>query len=238
MWARWVLAGFALLCAGCELHLEVSASIDGDGGGWLQVAVRADADLAQRARDAGADPLGDLAAAGSDLGGGWRVGDTTDEDGTRTVALSSRFAGPEEFARLTADLAEALAAPELAPLSGMSVAVTDDRLIVEGSANLEPRPGVAELGVTPEQAVALVRDSGAFSYEVRLMLPGAVLGTTADAHDGGVVSWSVPPGERVRIVAVSERPQAPWWPLVASALLGGAIAALVLRRAVVVRRRR
>ncbi|HVL98977.1 MAG TPA: hypothetical protein VM324_06780 [Egibacteraceae bacterium] len=238
MWARWVLAGLVLVCAGCELRLDVEAALDRDGGGRLEVAVTADDDLLTRARTAGAEPLDDLAAAGRALGRGWDVADTTDARGRRTVALAARARNPAGFQRLAADLAGALAAPEVALLSPLRVTVDGERLVVEGAAGLQPTEAVAELGLTPEQAVTLLRDEAAFGYAVRLALPGPVLGSTAERQDDGVLTWVVEPGEQVTVHAVGERPPPPLWPLVVGAVLGMLFAALVLRRLVVVRRRR
>lgn len=228
MWARWLLAGLVLASTGCQLHVQVSTAFDRDGGGQLTVAVTADADLRERAREAGAAPLDDLAAAGDQLAGGWRVEDATGGDGRRTVALSTDFDGPEAFATLTRDLAGALAAPELELLAPFTVAVSEDRIEVEGAAGLQPTDAVAELGLTADQAVALLADQDGLSYEVRVAMPGEVLRTTADRRDDGTLVWTVPAGEQVTISAVGERPGRPLWPLATAAGLGAAAAGLLL----------
>lgn len=238
MWLRWALVGFVLLCAGCELALDVAVEVDRDGGGRLEVALTADEDLRARADAAGADPLGDLAATGEELSEeGWAVEDTIDADGLRTVSLSAGFDEPEAFDRLAADLAGALAAPEVELLSPLTLTVEDDRLVVDGAASLEPTPVVAEHGLTPEQAVDLLRDGGTFTYTVHVALPGQVLDSTAAVEGEGALRWTVPPGERVAIHAVGERPGPPVWPLVVGGVVGLLVGALVARRLVVVRRR-
>lgn len=238
MRAQWLLVILVLVCTGCELRLEVRAAFDRDGGGRLDVALAADAELLDAADAAGAAPLDDLAATAETLGGGWKVADTTDDAGTRTVTLSAPFSGSEEFDRLTGELAESLASPEVALLGPLAVHVEEDRLVVDGSAGLRPTEGVAELGLDPEQAVTLLRDEQTFVYVVRVVLPGEVLETNAELRDGRVLGWTVGPGEQVEIRAVGERPASPVWPLVVGGGTGLLFAALVLRRGAVVRRRR
>ena len=236
MWARWVLVGIALACAGCELHLAVDAAFDRDGGGRLEIALAADEELRERARAGGADPLGELTAVGQELGGGWEVADTTGEDGMRTVALSSTFDGPDEWERVTGELSRALSAPEVDLLGPLTVDVDADRILVEGSAGLRPSDAVGELGLQPGEAVALLRDEVDVSYTVRVSLPGEVLGTTADERDGPVLTWTVEPGEEAVIRAVGDRPDAPVWPLAAGGVIGLLGASLLLQ--CVARRRR
>lgn len=239
MWARWALAGLALFCAGCELRLEIEAAFERDGGGRLEVALSADEELLAQAQAVGSDPLGDLAATGQDLGTqGWQVADTTDDAGSRTVALTAVFDGPEAFDRLAAELAGTLTAPEVDLLSPLTVTVDDDRLVVDGTASLQPTDAVEELGLTPEQTVALLRERDAFSYVLRIALPGEVLASTATAEEGGTLSWRVEPGEQVTVHAVGRRPGAPVWPLVLGAIVGLLVAALGVRRVAVLRRRR
>lgn len=236
MRAPWLLVILVLVCTGCELQLAVDATFDGDGGGRLDVAVAADGELLDAARSAGADPLDDLAVTGEALGRGWDVADTTDADGTRTVTLSARFGGSEEFNRLAGELAASLSAPEVALLQPLSVRVAEDRLVVDGTAGLRPTEAVADLGLTPEQAVTLLREEAAFTYVVGVELPGEVLETNAEQRDGSVLSWTVAPGEEVDIRAVGTRPDPPVWPLVVGGGGGLLFAALVLRRVAVVRR--
>lgn len=231
MWARWMLVCVVLFAAGCELHLAVEATFDRNGSGRLEVALSADDALRERAAAAGADPLGDLAAAGEQLGDGWRVSDTT-ADGLRTVALASGFRGPAAFDALAADLAAALSAPEVELLAPLTLTLTDDRLQVEGAAGLQPTDVVAEHGLSPDAAVEALRAAGAVTYEVRVALPGEVVETNADQRDAATLTWTVAPGERVDIEAVGERPDRAWWPWAAGT--AGALV-LVVAAAVTVR---
>lgn len=238
MWARWVLAGVALLCAGCQLQLEVGIAFDRDGAGHLGVALTADPALQAMAQSADADPLETLADAGEELADrGWRTSDSIDDRGMRTVMLSADFTGPRAFDQLAEQLATALSAPEVDLLAPLTVTVDDEQLRLAGAASLRPTEVVAELGLTPEQAVALLRDEDGFVYTVAVDMPGEVLDTTADSEEGGTLRWTVEPGEQVRIHAVGQRPGPPVWPLVLSALAGLVAAAVVLRRFAVVRRR-
>ncbi|HVM13913.1 MAG TPA: hypothetical protein VM287_06255 [Egibacteraceae bacterium] len=237
MRARWLLVGLVFLCAACELRMEVEAAFDRGGGGRLHVALTADGELVERARAAGATPLDDLVATGQELGGGWRVDDTIDDEGGREVRLSVGFGGPEEFNRLAGEVSEALAAPELELLGPLEAHLTDDRLVVEGTAALQPTEQVAELGLTPQEAVTLLRDEGAFIYEIHVAAPGEVLETTGEQRGEDVLTWTVAPGEQVDIRAVAQRPGRPVWPLAVGGVAGVLFAALVLRRALVIRRR-
>lgn len=238
MWARWVLAGLALLCAGCQLQLEVGITFDRDGAGHLAVAVTADPAVQAVAQSAGADPLEELAAAGEELADrGWQTSDTIDDQGMRTVTLSADFTGPGAFDQLAEQLAMALSAPEVDLLAPLTVTVDDEQLVLAGAASLRPTEVVAELGLTPEQAVAMLRDEAGFAYTVAVDMPGEVLDTTADSAEGGTLRWTVEPGEQVRIHAVGQRPGPSVWPLVLGALAGLVVTAVVLRRLAVVRRR-
>lgn len=238
MWFRWVLVGLVLLGSGCELQLEIEAVFDGDAGGRLAVALAADADLRARAQAAGVNPLDDLAAAGQELASqGWQVADTTNAEGLRTVALSVDFDSAQAFNQLAAEVSQTLAGPEADLLPALTVTVSDERLVVDGTARLQPTEVMAEFGLTPEQAVGLLREEGGFSYVVRVGLPGEVLASTAAAEDDGTLRWTVEPGEQVDIHAVGVRPGRPVWPLVMGALVGLLVAAVAARRFVVVRRR-
>ncbi|MDP8970993.1 MAG: hypothetical protein M3N52_10960, partial [Actinomycetota bacterium] len=178
-----------LLCAGCQLRLGVGVTVDRRGAGRLEVSVAADAELLARAAEAGVDPLGDLAAAGRQLRAqGWDTTDRHQPDGSRQVDLSTGFSDAEEFDALARDLAVALAAPELAVLEPMDLTVDQERLALVGSAGLQPSAAVAELGLSPEQAVDLLREQGAVDYRVRIALPGEVLETTAPKRDGSVLT--------------------------------------------------
>lgn len=206
--------GVVLLAAGCELHLEVEAAFDRDGSGRLDVAVSADEELRGRAAAAGADPLDDLAAAGEQLGNGWRMSDTTSEQGTRTVALSTRFRGPDAFDSLAAEVAAALSAPEVELLAPLTLTLTEDHLRIDGAAGLQPTDAVAEHGLTPEQVVDALREDGEVTYLVRVALPGEVIATNAHHRDAGTLTWSIAPGEHVDLEAVGARPPRTWWPWV------------------------
>lgn len=220
----------AVLCTACEARLLVDVAVHDDGSGVLAVTLRADAELLDRAQEAGADPLGDLAAAGAGVAdAGWVTRDQTGEDGSRAVTLSAPFSDAVTFNALAGELEAALAAPEVTLLEGLSLAFDDERIRVDGRASLVPAPAVTDLGLQPEQAVALLTD--AFAYEVTLALPGEVLESTATA--GGAedqpLRWSLTPGQEVELRAVGERPR-PSPLLVGAAVAAGGVAALVLVR--------
>jgi hypothetical protein len=209
------------LLSGCRVGLDVALDVEADGGGRLSVALTADPQAQERAAAAGADPLASLAAVGRELEG-WTVADRTGEDGTREVELSVEADDAEALSAQAAQLAAALDAPEGRILEPLRVAVTADRVRVEGGAALQPAEGVAELGLTPEQAVALLESRDALDYTVTVTLPAEVLSSTAPVVEDATLVWPVAPGERVEIAAEGVRPRFPWPPVLAA----GAVVAL------------
>lgn len=234
---RIALVAAALLCSGCQLRLHVDLAVDRNGGGVLAVAVSADEELQTRAAQADADPLGDLVAAGRELGQGWRVADDTDDAGVRTVTLTAPFADPQELAALSSEVAEALNADEVHLLDPLAVSLTDDEVTVTGGAAMEPTAAVADYGLAPRRVVRLLDRTDAFAYAVAVTMPGEV--TSADGEttaDSRAVTWQVEPGQRVAVNAVSTRPGPPILRAVAGAAAGALVAGVVLW--LVTRRRR
>jgi hypothetical protein len=229
--AGLLLALAAVLLSGCRATLVVDVTVDRRGAGRLEIALGADAALLERAAAAGADPLGDLAATGRSLADeGWQTTDEADAAGGRTVALSAPFSSPEAFDALAAQVADALAAPEVTLLDGLRLVEADGRIALAGTAGLVPTAAVTELGVQPAQAVTILEETGALAYEVRLDLPGEVLEAgDGAAVDGERVTWAIAPGEQVALSAVATVPGAPWWVLVISGTLGGLLGLLALR---------
>ena len=218
----------AVLLSACQLRVGVDIAVERDGAGELAVTVGADDELLARARAAGADPLAALAEEGRRLAAdGWRVTTTA-----RDVRLAADFSGPAEFEVLAADLAEALAAPEVRVLEPFTLELTGDRVTLRGAAGLRPTEALAELGVAPEEAVRLAAADGMIDYEVRVRLPGEVLETTATRRERDLLVWDIAPGERHEVLAVGTLPR--WPPLVAAggllALVGCGVAAVALRR--------
>lgn len=232
----FLLAGLAFLAAACRLDVAVDLTVDRDGGGRMAVAVAADAELLTRAAAAGADPLGRLAATGAALAAdGWDLDDETTPDGTRRVTLSTAFADADELSALSADLAGALDAPEVRLLAPFEVAVSDQRVRVDGHASLVPTAATVDLGLLPEDAVRLLRESDAVGYTVTVTMPGDVLTTAGTQVERAVdtVQWSLAPGEEAELDAVSARPPPPLWPRLVGGLSGGlltAAAVLLFRR--------
>jgi hypothetical protein len=229
--ARAVLA--VLLCtllSGCRLGLDVALDLARDGSGRLAVTLAADAAAVERAAEAGADPLGVLAGAGEELSGqGWETRDQTAADGSREVELAVEADSAAALSAEAATLAGALAAPEARPLEPLTVTVTEDRIQVAGAAALVPETAVAEYGLTPEQAVALLDSRDALDYTVSVTLPAEVVSSDATTTAGSTLSWVVPPGQRVPITAEGVRPRFPW------ALAAGAAAAALALLAVAAR---
>lgn len=238
--AALAAAVLALLLPGCRVTVDVGVDLEADGSGVLRVATAADAEARARVAEAaggpgGADPLDGLAAVGEALAvQGWRVTDMTGPGGTRSVVLATDFADPAELEALTRDLADALAATEARPLEPLVVRLTDDRVLVTGSAAIEPTAAVADAGFTPEQVVDLLAERDALGYTVAVTFPGEVLRADGARVREQTAVWEVAPGERVDIRAEAVRPQ-PVWPYVAGGaaatlLLGAAVAVLLRRR--------
>lgn len=240
------LSLLALATAGCQLDLDVGVDVDRDGGGRLTLRLATDEALADWVRANDAAPLDVVVDARGELeSAGWRVTEGTPSGGGRSVELSRAFADPAELRRLTADLAGALAGPELTLLEPMDLTVTEERVRLQGAASLRPTDAVDEHGLSTDEAVALLRGQppatmsdgdGAgpppagegLSYRVTATLPGEVLETTATERDGRTLTWAVPPGEEVTIRAVARRPGPPRWPLALGALAGAGGAAVGL----------
>jgi hypothetical protein len=236
---RALLALAALLSCGCQARLVVDVVVDRDGAGELAVALTADAALQAEAAEVGADPLGDLAAAGAGLGAGWTVDDSAGADGSRTVRLAVPYASPEEFAQLADGLAGALAGPELVPLESLRIVVEDEVLRFTGAAGLVPTDEVTGLGVQPEQAVQILQDTEALVYEVRATMAGEVLDSSTPVDDPTApIVWRIAPGQRVALVATTSRPVGAWWILALSGALGGGAALGLLAVGVRTGRRR
>jgi hypothetical protein len=232
-----LLAVLAIAVSGCQLRVGVGVDVDRNGAGVLGVSVGADQELLAKARDAGVDPLDELAAQGRALGkAGWRVTKKAFADGSREVRLSTRFDSPEEFNRLAGDLATALAAPEVRLLEPFTLEVTADRITVAGAAGLQPTATIAELGVQPADAVRLAREAAVVAYEVRLRLPGEVRSSTTSIQDRNTLVWQIRPGERVEVRAVGTRPPRSWLPILAA--IAEVLAAAGVAAAATLRRRR
>lgn len=241
-WVGWgrcaALVLLALLATGCQARLALDVTVDADGAGTLAVTLTADAELRAQARSAGSDPLDQLVETGERLSdAGWSVTDRRVGDGSREVTLSVGFATPEEFDALATDLVAALDAPEVALLEALSLEVTDDVVRVDAVAGMVPTGAVADYGLAPAEATAALASEQPLVYELTVSLPGQVLETTALDPEGTPLRWEVPPGERVEIVAVAERPRAALWATIAAAGGLGGLLALVAGWLVVRRRR-
>jgi hypothetical protein len=232
-----LLAALVLGAVGCQLRVGVGVDVDRDGAGMLAVSVGADQELLAKAKQAKADPLGDLLAQRRQLAkAGWHMIEDTPVGGGREVRLATHFHSPEEFNALANDLAKTLAAPEVRLLEPFTLGVTHDRITVTGAAGLQPTSAITELGVQPAEAVRLASEQGAVTYEVRVRLPGDVQTSTAPLQDRGTLVWTIRPGQRVKILAVGTRPPHLLLPVLAA--VAGALAAAGVAVAAVLRRRR
>ncbi len=218
-----VLAALAVAAAGCEVGLDVAVDVGRDGSGRLGVTVGADAAALAQAAAAGAT-LADFAGSVRALEDpAWEVAESAAPDGSRTVKAAVAFDDPAALRRLSGELADAVAAPEGRLLEPLAVVVAEETVRVEGAAGLVPGPAVADLGLTPESATALLADSFDYTVRVRLPDPERVLSANATRVDGEDLVWEVAPGAQVAIAAEGVRPRFPW-----VAVLFGAAAALAL----------
>ena len=222
-----LLCVVALVCTGCQLRLRIDVDVNRNGGGLFALAVAADEELMSLATDAGADPLGDLAARGEELVEGWRVSDETDDAGARTVTLSAPFEDPEQFAALTREVSAALDADEATLLEPLRLAV-DEEVRLTGGAAARPGRAVREYGLSRKAAVRRIDQAEAFDYDVTVTLPGEVTSSNATGERDGALLWEVPVGERVEIAAASTRPGPPILKAVGGAVAGAAVAGVVL----------
>jgi hypothetical protein len=224
----------AVLLCGCQARLIIDIDVRPRGNGDVTVALEADRALLERADEAGADPLGELARTGQELEtDGWRTTDESTATGGRRVALQVEFDDPDEFNALMATLVEALDAPEVRLVERLTL--EHDRLVtLDGVVGVVPGPGVVEFGLDPAEAVELAAEHDAFVLAVQATLPGDVLQTSAD-QGPDPLRWVALPGDRVAILAVSD-PPAPLWRLVALAavaalgVLVGVLVGVRLRR--------
>ena len=226
----------ALVCTGCQLRLDVAVDVNRNGGGEFAMAVAADSELLDLATDAGADPLGDLAARAGQLGEGWSVADDTDAAGTRTVTLSAPFEDPEHFAELTAEVSEALDTDEVTLLEPLHLVVAEDEVRLDGAAAARPGRAVREYGLSPKAAVRRIDRAEAFDYNVTVTMPGDITDSSATSTAGRELRWDIPAGQRVELTATSTRPGPPILRALIGAAAGAAVAGAVLL--VLARRRR
>lgn len=215
-----VLGAAAVLLAGCELTLDIDVAVDGEAGGWLAVALSADAELQQIAEQAGADPLTRMAQRVRDLEAEWQVSEEVEQtDGRRTVSLRSEFASPEEFAVRYGEMVDALDAPEARLLGPLSLAVDEeaDLISLTGELPLEVTQVAAEEFAT-DVADLTARLDGVVTSGLTVTTPGAVVRTNAAqvVVDGQTVaepypdapatlSWQTRPGAVTAVSATFER---------------------------------
>lgn len=194
----------------------------------------ADGELQARAAEVDADPLGQLAEAGRALSG-WQVSDRSDDG--RTVTLSTEFDDAQQFNRLAAELAEALAADEVVLLESLELTVADEAITINGAAGAQPTRMVRDYGLRPRQVVREVTRADALDYRIRVTLPGEVVSASTDQVDGATATWQVAPGDTVTIAALGTRPGPPILQAVLGAVAGGLVAGLVLLAVTRARRR-
>lgn len=221
----------AVCLAGCRLDLDVSMTVEANGGGRLAVALAADREALERAAAEGADPLGLVAQAGQDLADeGWTVTDTTAPDGTRAVELAVEAADAETLSAEAAQLAQALSAPEAPLLEPLVVRLEEETIHVDGAASLLPGDAVADYGLTGSDAIRLLDERDALDYTVTVTMPAEVLSSNAASAEESSLTWSVPVGQRIPIAVAGVRPRFPWLPVLAGAATVLLIALILLTR--------
>ncbi|HEX6256713.1 MAG TPA: hypothetical protein VFZ70_12990 [Euzebyales bacterium] len=202
-WMLLIALPVTLLVSGCQLRAGVGVRVDGDGGGALSVTLVTDSELREAATRVGADPLATLADAVEQLPD-WDVRRPGAASPGR-ITLTTTFADPDELTRLSRELADALAAPEVRPLQPWRLVVDASTVELRGGAGLVLTSAVTDLGVARARADALLADS--VQLRVTATMPGDVLESNADEVTGdGRVTWVIAPGETRELYAIARRP--------------------------------
>jgi hypothetical protein len=192
-----------LLVSGCQLRTGVDVRVDGDGGGALSLTLVTDEELRDAATRVGADPLGTLADTVEELPG-WQVRRPGGASPGR-ITLATTFADPDDLARVSRELADAVAAPEMQPLQPWQLVVDAATIELRGGAGLELMPAVTDLGIARARADTLLADS--VQLRVTAAMPGEVLESNADeVTRDGRATWTIAPGERRQLRVVARRP--------------------------------
>jgi hypothetical protein len=201
---RCALLVMTVLLAGCQLRSDVSVDVAADGSGTFAVTLSADQELRRVAREAGADPLDELVRATAGLRG-WEVSQERAPERDPTVTLRTRFDDPADLQTVTTQFSSGLAAAEIAPLAPLRLALTDDTVTLEGSADLRVREAVGELGLTRSQARRALGDS--LRLRISAHMPGRVIQTNADRRpDDRTVEWTIAAGQQRTLRVQAARP--------------------------------
>ena len=231
----WVVValGIAVLASACQVRVGTDVAVGRDGSGRLAVTVAIDDELATSLGADDIDPFGGL----EDLPGGWEA---TRED-ERQVTVTADFDDPDGLATRVAQLQEGLDDEDPIILEDASLEVDDDgRARFAARAGFRPpsSTGLRGAGVRfdGEDLAALLDERGdqVLRVDLRVTLPGPVVGGNADAVDGRTATWQLPVTELVEVRAVGDPPtDRTWWLVGAAALVGlalGWVAVAVVRR--------
>ena len=235
-----VVAGCALLLAGCKVDTTLTIDVHDDGGGTVRARVALDAEAVQNA-EAGGGRLEDRVRLGDLQAAGWTVSPwRRAQNGSATVTLRKEFANAGQLADVVAELSGARG-----PLRDVKLArdrgflSTDYKL--DGAADLSQL--TAGIAADPDVVAQLTGQrvdvaqieqhlaqqiNEAFHLRIRLVLPG-----------GDAKEIEAKPGKRVSLATSTSQLDTTRVALLAAAvLLGGAGVVILLRGERRSRRRR
>jgi hypothetical protein len=244
-----LLALLALLTAACEVRTAVDVTMAEDGSGTVEVAVGLDADALGRVPDLTDDGRSDAADLAQLLrvedmrAAGWTVDEPAPEgSGTVWVRASKAFGTPEEAADVLSEVTGAdgaLRDVAFARSTGFAETSFDVSGTLDLSGGLEAfgdqgLAGALDGEALGEDAAAIEARLGqpladAFTFDMRVSLPGEVDPGTGTAASGSTVDWSPKLGDApVSLEASSTDRDATVLGLAVAAALAGALLVLAL----------
>jgi hypothetical protein len=195
----------ALLLGGCELETRAVLDLEPDGSGSVGVELRFDEALLAALDELEIDPTAELTSVVASEPD-WRL--ERESDGAGLVLRAVRDDVDDPAAAL-AELAEGLDEDDPGLLVDLDVDVDEEgRVELGGSAQVR---GPAAPGAVDEDGEPVGPDGQRLQQltathltaELEVSMPGRVTGHDADQADGATMRWSLPPGARIPVRAVS-----------------------------------
>lgn len=213
----------ALAATACQVRVGTDITLAEDGSGRMALTVAVDEELASSLAADGFDPFAGL----EDLPDGWEVARDDPDDG-QAATVTSDFDDPDGLAARVAQLSDGIDDEDPLVLEDVEVAIADDgSASFRGRAGFRPpsSTGLDGVGVAFDgqdlQALLAERGDEVLRIDLRVSMPGPVVGGNADEVDGRTASWRLPVTELVEVRAASDPPSAGGWWLVAGAAVAG-----------------